>query len=69
MRERFGGGELRELGVDRGDLILDAGMAFQIEPNAAFERTFVNTGGSLMLHADGTEELNPICANVIELDV
>ena len=44
-------------------------MAFQIEPNAAFERTFVNTGGSLMLHADGTEELNPICADVIELDV
>ena len=69
VRERFAGVELRELGVDRGDLVLEAGMAFQIEPNAAFERTFVNTGGSLMLHADGTEELNPICANVIELDV
>ena len=69
VRERFAGVELRELGEDRGDLILEAGMAFQIEPNAAFERTFVNTGGSLMLHVDGAEELNPICSKVIELDV
>jgi hypothetical protein len=61
--------ELRELGIDRPDLVLEEGMAFQIEPNAAFEKTFVNTGGSLMLHADGTEELNPICSRVIELDV
>lgn len=69
LRERFPAGLPRELGIDRPDLVLEAGMSFQIEPNAAFEKTFVNTGGCLSLHANGPEELNPICSRVIELDI
>ena len=59
----------RQLGIDRPDLVLEANMGFQIEPNAAFEKTFINTGANVLLHEDGPEELNPIAGvmHVVEV--
>lgn len=42
------------------DVVLQAGMAIQLEPNAAFGRHQVNIGGNVIVTDSGCEELNVI---------
>ena len=41
-----------------GDVVIQAGMVFQFEPNAAFGREYVNVGGNIIVTENGCEELN-----------
>ena len=34
--------------LDGGDIVIQAGMVFQFEPNAAFGREYVDVGGNRM---------------------
>lgn len=47
------------------DVVLEAGMALALEPNAAFGRQQVNIGGNVLVTNDGGEELNVI-SNVMQ---
>ncbi|MBI4442729.1 MAG: aminopeptidase P family protein [Acidobacteria bacterium] len=62
LRERF-----KDLPLGRalsgGDVVLQAGMCFQLEPNANRGRNRVNIGGNIIITKDGCEELNDVpCA-------
>ena len=41
-----------------GDVVIQAGMVFQFEPNAAFGREYVDVGGNILVTENGCEELN-----------
>jgi len=41
-----------------GDVVIQAGMVFQFEPNAAFGREYVDVGGNIIVTENGCEELN-----------
>jgi Xaa-Pro aminopeptidase len=41
-----------------GEVILQPGMVFQFEPNAAFGRDYVDVGGNIIVTETGCEELN-----------
>jgi Xaa-Pro aminopeptidase len=52
---RLGTGHIRG-----GDVILEPGMVFELEPNACFERYRVNIGGTVVVTENGSEPLNEI---------
>jgi Xaa-Pro aminopeptidase len=41
-----------------GDVVIQAGMVFQFEPNAAFGRDYVDVGGNIIVTETGCEALN-----------
>jgi Xaa-Pro dipeptidase len=45
-------------GIRRGDLVLEAGIGLELEPNACLGTRRVNIGGCVMVTASGCEELN-----------
>jgi Xaa-Pro aminopeptidase len=49
-----------QLGPSGLDVVLEAGMGIQLEPNAAFGRQQVNIGGNVLVTEDGCEELNTL---------
>lgn len=49
---------VQQLGGTGLDVVLEPGMAIQLEPNAAFGRQQVNIGGNVIVTEDGCEELN-----------
>jgi Xaa-Pro aminopeptidase len=52
------------LGVRRGDLVLQPGMALELEPNACMGMHRVNIGGGVVITASGYEELNVLPTQV-----
>jgi Xaa-Pro aminopeptidase len=44
--------------------VIQAGMVFAFEPNACWESHRVNIGGTVVVPADGCEELNRIPCHV-----
>ncbi len=57
---RFGKENLPELEITYPDVVLQAGMAFQPEPNSCSGRHRVNIGGNVLCTATGSESLNTI---------
>lgn len=51
---------VQELGGTGLDVVLEPGMAIQLEPNAAFGRQQVNIGGNVLVTESGCEELNAL---------
>lgn len=49
-----------QLGGQGLDVVLEPGMALQLEPNAAFGRRQVNIGGNIVVTGNGCEELNSL---------
>jgi Xaa-Pro aminopeptidase len=43
-----------------GDLIIQPGMIFELEPNASLGKNRVNIGGAVLVTKDGAEELNTL---------
>jgi len=53
----------RQLGSSRirgGELVLEPGMVFELEPNACLERHRVNIGGTVIITEKGNEPLNEL---------
>lgn len=53
----------RQIGTGRtrgGDVVLEPGMVFELEPNACFRRHRVNVGGTIILTEKGNEPLNEL---------
>jgi Xaa-Pro aminopeptidase len=55
---------VQELGGTGMDVVLQPGMAIQLEPNAAFGRQQVNIGGNVLITENGCEELNSLPTDV-----
>jgi Xaa-Pro aminopeptidase len=55
---------VQELGGTGMDVVLQPGMAIQLEPNAAFGRQQVNIGGNVLITENGCEELNSLPTHV-----
>lgn len=51
-----------------GDLALSPGMIFAVQPNCVFGRRRTNIGGTVVLTANGVEELNTIPNRLIHVD-
>lgn len=68
VEERFAGRRLPELGGNRPDLVIQESMTFQIEPNSAYEKTVMGIGGTVIVGADGVEELNPLTSRMLIVD-
>lgn len=51
-------------GIRRGDLVLEPGMALEIEPNACLGIKRVNIGGAVLVTETGAEALNDIPTHV-----
>lgn len=49
----------------QADLVLEVGMSFAFEPNYAFGRKKATIGGTVVVGADGPEELNPRTARIL----
>jgi len=49
-----------------GDVVLEAGMTFALEPNCHLEDRRINIGGSVLLTEKGPVELNTIANNVVQ---
>lgn len=58
IKEKFK--HVQELPGTGLDVVLQAGMAIQLEPNAAFGRQQVNIGGNVIVTENGCEELNSL---------
>jgi Xaa-Pro aminopeptidase len=43
-----------------GDLVLQAGMTFALEPNCVLGRRRVNVGGTVIVSENGVEEVNTL---------
>jgi Xaa-Pro aminopeptidase len=54
-------------GIRRGDLVLRAGMALELEPNACLGTHRVNIGAGVLVTATGAEELNELPIRVHHL--
>jgi Xaa-Pro aminopeptidase len=52
--------QVHQLGGTCLDVLLEPGMAIQLEPNAAFGRQQVNIGGNVLVTETGCEELNSL---------
>ena len=50
---------------DSQDLILEAGMVFELEPNAQRGKHRVNIGGTVVVTESGVEELNQLATNML----
>ncbi len=53
-------GKARSVGTRGGDLVIRAGMVFEMEPNACIGRHRVNIGGTVVVTETGVEALNRI---------
>jgi Xaa-Pro aminopeptidase len=51
------------------DGVLEEGMLFSFEPNACIGRERVNIGGTVVVGANGPEELNSLPNQLHELDI
>ena len=51
-------GKAHSVGVRGGDLVIKAGMIFEMEPNACIGKHRVNIGGTVVVTEYGVEELN-----------
>jgi Xaa-Pro dipeptidase len=51
-------------GIRRGDLVLEAGMVLELEPNACIGMQRINIGGVVLVTATGCEELNRLPTRV-----
>ncbi len=58
LGERFN--SLPQRGSHGDEIVLQAGMTFQLEPNSSFDRNRVNIGGNVIVTEDGCEELNSL---------
>lgn len=47
-----------------GDLVIRAGMVFELEPNACQGKHRTNIGGTVIVHEDGVEELNKLATEM-----
>lgn len=47
-----------------GDLVIRAGMVFELEPNACKGKHRTNIGGTVIVHEDGVEELNNLATEM-----
>jgi Xaa-Pro dipeptidase len=52
------------VGIRRGDLVLEAGMVLELEPNACIGMQRVNIGGGVLVTQSGCEELNVLPTRV-----
>jgi Xaa-Pro dipeptidase len=51
---------IRPRPLNGGDLVIQAGMVFELEPNACRGKHRTNIGGSVIVHEDRVEELNTL---------
>jgi Xaa-Pro aminopeptidase len=65
VNERFGDIELPGHDMEHGDLVIQEGMLFELEPNSCYGRTYVNIGGNILVTKDGCEELNNIPTRMV----
>lgn len=58
-------GSIRSRPLSGGDLVLQPGMVFKLEPNACRGKYRVNIGGTVVVREDGVEELNRLPTEMI----
>ena len=54
----------RRVQIQEDDLIVKPGMVFELEPNACRGKHRVNVGGTVVVTADGAEELNKLATEM-----
>ena len=53
-------GKAHSVGVRGGDLVIQAGMIFEMEPNVCIGKNRVNMGGTVVVTEKGVEEMNQL---------
>lgn len=65
VKERLGAEKLVGHPMVGGDIVLQEGMTFSFEPNAAIGRKYVNIGGTIICTRTGCEELANLATRLI----